>query len=64
MNTDGFSKKVMEFEIQNSSHIQIHSKALGGVLAILFSFFLLKKTLRIVCYSGPTKPGSVPVSKL
>lgn len=64
MNTDGFSKKVMEFEIQNSSCPQIHSKALGRVLAILFSFFLPKKALRIVCYLSPTKPGSVPVSKL
>lgn len=49
MNTDGFSKKVMEFEIQ----VLMCTDPFQGferVLAILFSFFVLKKSLKIVFY--------------
>lgn len=64
MNTDGFSKKVKEFEIQSQHVHRSLPRPLKRVLAILFSFFVPKKVLKIVFYSGPAKSGSVSVIKL
>lgn len=62
MNTDGFSKKVMEFEIQ-SLCAQIPFSFEKGASNSVFSSFVLKKSLKIV-FIQALKSGSVSVIQL